>query len=67
MTRQRSRSRSLEVNLKKAAPFKIAVGITLYKCERCGREQVGSNHEVVDSVLKAMAHGFRAADIHADR
>jgi hypothetical protein len=58
---------SLDVALKKAAPFKTLVRIALYKCERCAREQVRSNDELADSLFKAMAHAFRAADVHADR
>lgn len=59
--------RSLDAVFKKAAPFKVIVRIALYKCEQCGREQVRSNEELADSALKAMTHGFRAADIHPDR
>ena len=57
----------LDATLPNAAPFKIVVGIALQICERCGREQVRSSDELSDSVFKAMAHGFRAADVHADR
>jgi len=58
---------SLTANFKRAAPFGIEVLIALYKCEGCGREQVRSNEELAGSVLKAMTHGFRAADVHPDR
>jgi hypothetical protein len=59
--------RSLDATFKKATPFSVLVRIALYKCARCGREQVRSNDELVDSAFKAVAHGFRAADIHPDR
>jgi hypothetical protein len=59
--------RELDVNLKNAAAFKVAVQIGLNKCAGCGREQVLSNDEFSESAMKAMAHGFRAADIHVDR
>ena len=59
--------RSLGATLKEAAPFKIVVRVATYKCEGCGREQVRSNDEVSSSAFKAMAHGFRAVDIHPDR
>lgn len=59
--------RALDVSLKNAAAFKVAVQVALHKCAACGREQVRSIDEVVDSTLKAMTHGFRAADIHVDR
>ena len=59
--------RALDAIFKKAAPFKVVVRIALYECERCGREQVRSNDELADSAFKAIAHGFRAVDIHADR
>ena len=58
---------SLDATFKEAAPFKIVVRIALYKCEQCGREQVRSNDELAGNAFKAMAHGFRAADIHPDR
>jgi hypothetical protein len=59
--------RGLDANLKNAAPFKVVVQVALYKCGGCGREQVLSNEEVGESAFKAVAHGFRAADIHTDR
>jgi hypothetical protein len=58
---------SLTANFKRAAPFEIEVSIALYRCEGCGREQVRSNDELVGSVLKAITHAFRAADVHPDR
>jgi hypothetical protein len=60
-------ARSHTANFKRAAPFEIEVLIALYKCEGCGREQVRSNDELVGSVLKAITHAFRAADVHPDR
>jgi DNA-directed RNA polymerase subunit RPC12/RpoP len=60
-------SRTLDATLKKAAPFRIAVRVALYKCEQCGREQVRSNDDLSENVVKAISHGFRAMDIHADR
>ena len=57
----------LDANFKNAAPFKVVVQVALYKCEGCGREQVLSNEEIGESAFKAVAHGFRAADVHPDR
>ena len=57
----------LDATFKEAAPFKIVIGIALYKCKQCGREQVRSNEELAASAFKAMTHGFRAVDIHPDR
>ena len=57
----------LDASFKNAAPFKVVVQVALYKCEGCGREQVLSNEEVAGSAFKAVAHGFRAADVHTDR
>lgn len=59
--------RELDASFKNAAPFKVMVQIALHKCAGCGREQVLSNEEVSDNALKALAHGFRAADVHVDR
>ena len=58
---------TLDANLKDAPPFKVVVQVALHKCEGCGREQVLSNEEVAESAFKAIAHGFRAADVHTDR
>ena len=58
---------ALDATFKNATPFKITVRVALYKCEQCGREQVRSNDELASSAFKAIAHGFRAADIHPDR
>jgi len=58
---------TLDAIFKNAAPFKIVVRVALYKCEQCGREQVRSNEELAGSAFKAVAHGFRVADIHPDR
>ena len=59
--------RELDTSFKNAAPFKVVVQTALHKCTGCGREQVLSNEEVTGSALKALAHGFRAADVHVDR
>jgi hypothetical protein len=59
--------RGLDASFKNASPFKVVVQVALYKCEGCGREQVLSNEEVAGSAFKAVAHGFRAADVHSDR
>jgi hypothetical protein len=59
--------RELDASFKNAAPFKVLVQVALHKCAGCGREQVLSNEEVADSALKAVTHGFRAADVHVDR
>ena len=58
---------ALDASFKNATPFKVVVEVALYKCEGCGREQVLSNEEVAESAFKAVAHGFRAADVHVDR
>ena len=58
---------TLDANFKNAAPFKVVVEVALYKREDCGREQVLSNEEVGESAFKAVAHGFRAADVHPER
>jgi hypothetical protein len=59
--------REIDASFKNAAPFKVMVQIALHKCAGCGREQVLSNEEVTDGAVKALAHGFRAADVHVDR
>ena len=57
----------LDANFKNAAPFKVVIQVALYKCGGCGREQVLSNEDVATGAFKAVAHGFRAADVHPDR
>jgi len=59
--------RGLDASFKNAAPFKVVVQVALYRCTGCGREQVLSNEEVAGSAFKAVAHGFRAVDVHPDR
>lgn len=59
--------RQLDVSLKNAAAFKVAVQVAVHRCAGCGHEQVYSNDEIAGSALKAMTHGFRAADVHVDR
>jgi hypothetical protein len=59
--------RELDATFKNAAPFKVVIQVALYKCGGCGREQVLSNEDVATSAFKAVAHGFRAADVHPDR
>jgi len=59
--------RGLDASFKNAALFKVVVQVALYKCDGCGREQVLSNEDVAGSAFKAVAHGFRAADVHLDR
>ena len=59
--------RELEASFRNADSFKAMVRIALHKCAGCGREQVLSNDEVSEQALKALTHGFRAADIHVDR
>jgi hypothetical protein len=66
-TSTRKSERVLDASFKNAAPFKVVVQVAVYKCEGCGREQVLSNEEVAASAFKAVAHGFRAADVHPDR
>ena len=56
-----------EASFKNAAPFKVVVRVALHQCAGCGREQILSNEEMAQSAFKAIAHGFRAADVHADR
>ena len=58
--------RTLEANFKKAAPFTATVRVALHKCPGCGHEQILSNDQVADSAFKAVAHGFRAADVHVE-
>jgi hypothetical protein len=60
----RKSDRTLDASLEGAAPFKVVVQVALYKCESCGTEQVLSNKEVGDNAAKALAHGFKAEDIH---
>lgn len=59
--------RELDANIKNADPFRVRVRLALHKCAGCGREQVRSNDEFSEAALKALTHGFRAADIHVDR
>jgi hypothetical protein len=59
--------RELEASFRNAAPFKVLVRLALHKCAGCGREQVLSNEAVSEQALKALTHGFRAADVHVDR
>lgn len=59
--------RVLDAVFGRAAPFKVVVQVALHQCEVCGREQVLSNKEIAGSAMKALAHGFRAADVHTDR
>ena len=58
--------RTLDASFKNADPFKVVVQVALHKCAGCGREQVLSSEEVANSAFKALAHGFRAADVHTD-
>jgi hypothetical protein len=57
----------LEASFKNADPFKVLVQFALHKCAGCGREQLLSNEEFSGAALKAVTHGFRAADVHVDR
>lgn len=59
--------RPIEANLKNAAPFMVHVRLALHQCAACGREQALSNDEVSEQAVKALTHGFRAADVHVDR
>lgn len=58
--------RELEVSFKNATPFKLLIQVDLHQCAKCGREQVLSNEAVASASFKAMAHGFRAADVHVN-
>lgn len=61
------RNRELEASFKNADAFKVVVQYPLHKCAGCGREQLLSNEDFSGAALKALTHGFRAADIHVDR
>lgn len=63
----RMHERELDALFRNAAPFKVRVQVALYRCERCGREQVRSNEELSGDAFKALTHGFHAVDIHPDR
>ena len=63
----KTHERALDALLRNAAPFKVHMQVALYKCARCGREQVRSNEELAGDAFKALAHAFHAVDIHPDR
>ena len=62
-TPQKKSERSLDASFKDAAPFKVVVQVALHKCEGCGLEQVLSNDEVSKAAAKALANGFRGAEV----
>lgn len=64
VTASKKSDRTLDASFKDTAPFKVVVQVALHKCENCGVEQVLSNKEVADHAAKALAHGFKAEDIH---
>ena len=63
----RTSERICDANFRKVAPFKVLVRIEVYACEACGREHVRPRDELAECAMKAIAHGFRAVDVHADR
>jgi hypothetical protein len=58
--------RTLQVaaEIKKAAPFQIAVDVPVFKCSGCGKESIHSAAETGNLALKATGHAFRSVDIH---
>ena len=58
--------RTLEVaaEIGKAAPFRVAVEVPVFKCGGCGKESIHSAAETGSLALKAMGNAFRTADIH---
>jgi predicted RNA-binding Zn-ribbon protein involved in translation (DUF1610 family) len=58
------RSRDLDADLKDAEPFAVKVTVPVYACPKCGTEHLHSAEEVGRLAFKAIAHGFRAIDIH---
>jgi DNA-directed RNA polymerase subunit RPC12/RpoP len=63
----KTHERTLDALFRNAAPFKVRLQVALYRCERCGREQVRSNEELAGDAFKALTQGFHAVDIHPDR
>ena len=59
--------RELVASFRNADEFKVVVQFPLHKCPGCGREQVLSNDALSENAMKALTHGFRAADVHVDR
>lgn len=58
------RAREVKAEIGKAAPFRIALEVPVFKCGGCGKESIRSAAETGSLALKAAGHAFRAADIH---
>jgi len=57
-------AREVKAEIGKAAPFRIALEVPVFKCGGCGKESIRSPDETGGLALKATGHAFRAADIH---
>jgi len=55
-----------DVNLHDAEPFKLAVEVPVYKCASCGAECEHPREELAKLAFKAVAHAYRAIDIHPE-
>lgn len=57
-------AREVKAEIGKAASFRVALEVPVYKCGGCGKESIRSADETGSLALKATGHAFRAADIH---
>lgn len=55
-----------DVTLEGLSPFRVELTVPVYKCPSCGKEQVRSLKEIQELAAPAMAHAFKAADLHME-
>jgi len=61
-----TRRGEFDVNLHDAEPFRLAVEVPVYKCPACGDECEHPPEELAKLGFKAVAHAYRAIDIHPE-
>ena len=55
----------VSVPLPDIQPVTVMLSAPILKCAQCGTEQLPDSADLLNYVLKAMTHAFRAAEIHA--
>ena len=55
----------VSVPLPDIQPVTVILSAPVLKCAQCGTEQLPDSADLLKYVFKAMAHAFRAAEIHA--
>lgn len=59
-----NRNRDLKAELRDVEPFAVSVSVPVFVCPACNAEHLRSAEELGKLAFKAIAHGFRAIDIH---